>query len=611
LQVAWREPVGRVMPPTFLVWFLSLAPLWGKASGAAQDFDWRGLLPYAVPVRRLIAVSTGLSLAGPLITVSIFWLVKLLIDEVFVVQKFEAFTGLAALYAGLLAARLANDYALERIDAAIIEYIAQRTRSDFFARLISVSPGTLSKFDTGDLLARLTGDCERIEYLVFSGPLAILSCCVNIVFFFGFLLLLNWKLTLASALIAPGILLATARWSPRLKRASKLARAAMARWLSQAEERLSARPIIQAFQTQASEAASFEALASKARRAELRAVAVQAWLTLAIEAVAAIGSLVVLGVGAFEVSHNALTLGTFVAFIGSLGSLYGPVSSLAKVSGRLQRANVSAERMLDVVQRESLVREPQHPVSLPAPKGSIEFRNVHFRYPAGAKVLHGVSMRIDPGATFAIVGASGSGKSTLLKLLLRFFDPQAGAVLIDGVDVRELSLASLRTIVAPVFQDPFLIKGSFESNIRYGSPRVSEAGVETAARLARAEPFILQRSRGYAASVGPRGGLISLGQQQRVALARALVREAPILVLDEATASIDSETEELIQEAIGRPRGERTLLLVAHRLASVRRADYAVVLERGRIVEAGRPDVLLRPGSQFHTLFAGQLAVGS
>jgi ATP-binding cassette subfamily B protein len=444
---------------------------------------------------------------------------------------------------------------------------------------------------------------------VFSGPLAILSCCVNIVFFLAFLLWLDWKLTLASLLVAPAILAATARWSPRLKRASKLARAAMARWLSQAEERLSARPIIQAFQTQAAEAVSFERLAAKARRVELRAVAVQAWMTLAIEAIAAVGSLLVLSVGAYEVSHHALTLGTFVAFLGSLGSLYGPVSSLAKVSGRLQRANASAERMLDVMNRESLVRAPTAAAILPASRGAVEFRDVHFTYPSGAKVLHGVSMRIDAGATFAIVGASGSGKSTLVKLLLRFFDPQSGAVLIDGVDVRKLAPVTLSATVVPVFQDPFLISGSFASNIRYASPRASDAEVRSAARLARAEPFILQREGGYAAPVGPRGGLISLGQQQRVALARALVRNAPIVVLDEATASVDSETEELIQEAIERLHGRRTLLLIAHRLASVRRADYALVLDHGRIVEAGAPNLLLRPGSHFHNLFAGQLEV--
>jgi len=297
--------------------------------------------------------------------------------------------------------------------------------------------------------------------------------------------------------------------------------------------------------------------------------------------------------------------------LGSLGSLYGPISSLAKISGRLQRANASTERMFDVMHRKSLIGEAKAAVTLRAAKGGVDFKDVHFSYPSGAKILHGVSLRIDPGATFAIVGASGSGKSTLLKLMLRFFDPQAGAILIDGVDVRRLNRKSLSAIVAPVFQDPLLVNGSFASNIRYGSPRASNAEVRSAARLARAEPFILQRDAGYGTSVGPRGGLISLGQQQRIALARALVRDAPILALDEATASVDSETEELIQEAIQRLHGRRTILLVAHRLSSVRRADYAVVLERGRIVETGSPGVLLRPGSQFHNLFAGQLEVSS
>ncbi len=586
---------------------VSLSQLWGRLSRAPQPGLKTKLLYYAKPASGLVGWSVALSLLAPLITASVFWLVKLLIDDVFVNRQFHRFFGLASIYVALVACKLASEYALERVDAAIIERIVQQVRNSFFAHTVSVSPGTLAKFDRGNLLARLTGDCEGIEYLVFSGPLAVLSSSVYMVFFLSFLFWLDWRLTLASLLIIPALLAATARWSPRLKRASKIARTAMTHWLSQAEERLSALPLIQAFQTQAAEVAAFDALTTRARRTELRAVAVQAWLTMAVEAVAALGSLIVLGIGAFEVAHDALTLGTFVAFIGSLGSLYGPISSLAKVSGRLQRASASAERVLEVIERESQIRPPKRPATLAAPKGVVEFRDVHFAYSSGAKVLHGVSARIKAEATFAIVGASGSGKSTILKLLLRFYDPQSGAILIDGMDVRTLSLTTLSAVVAPVFQEPFLVSGSFASNIRYGSPRASDADVKEAARLAHAEPFILQRRGSYAAPVGSRGNLLSLGQQQRIALARALVRDASILVLDEATASLDSETEELIQEAIDRLHGRRTLIIVAHRLASVRRADHAVVLDGGKIVEAGTPERLLRSSSRFQELFAGQL----
>ncbi len=592
---------------TLLSGLLSLSELWSRLSGAPQPVGKERLLCYAVPARRLAGWSICLSLSAPLITASVFWLVKVLIDQVFVNRQFDRFLGLAVIYVALVAGKLASEYALERIDAAIVERIVQQIRIDFFAHAISVSPGTLAKFDTGNLLARLMGDCEGIEYLVFSGPLAIMSSSVYILFFFSFLLWLDWRLTLASLLIIPALLAATARWSPRLKRASRIARAATTRWLSQTEERLSTLPLIRAFQTQAAEVAAFEALTTTARQAELRAVAVQAWLTMAIETLAALGSLIVLGVGAFEVAHDALTLGTFVAFIGSLGSLYGPVNSLAKVSGRLQRASASADRVLDVVKRESQVRSPKRPATLLAPKGVVEFQDVHFAYPSGAKVLHGISVRIEAGTTFAIVGASGSGKSTLLRLLLRFYDPLTGAILIDGVDLRTLGFESLSGIVAPVFQEPFLVSGSFASNIRYGSPGASDVDVRNAARLTHAEPFILQRRAGYAGAAGPRGNLLSLGQQQRIALARALVRDAPVLVLDEATASLDSETEEIIQEAIDRQRGRRTLIIIAHRLASVRRADHAIVLDEGRIVEAGIPERLLRSSSRFQELFSAQL----
>jgi ABC-type multidrug transport system fused ATPase/permease subunit len=239
-------------------------------------------------------------------------------------------------------------------------------------------------------------------------------------------------------------------------------------------------------------------------------------------------------------------------------------------------------------------------------RGSVELREVHFTYPTGQHALHGVSLKVAPGETLALVGPSGSGKTSVARLILRHYDVGVGAVLIDGTDVRDVTLASLRTAVAPVFQDAMILSGTILDNVRYGAPAATPADVADAASAASLDRFLAGRG-GLGAPAGMRGSRLSGGQRQRVAMARALLRKAPILLLDEATAGVDSETEELIQDAIGRLHGARTQIIVAHRLSTVRRADRVVVIEDGRVVEEGRPDELLSRTSRCRELFAAQI----
>ena len=261
--------------------------------------------------------------------------------------------------------------------------------------------------------------------------------------------------------------------------------------------------------------------------------------------------------------------------------------------------------MLDV---PSLVTERLSAKCLTHVRGAVEFRDVDFAYARGPQVLADISLRIEPGEMVAVVGPSGTGKSTLVQLALRLYDPTAGAVLLDGVDLRDITLELLRRAMVPVFQEPYIFRGSIIENIRYGRSDVSEARVAEIARSAHADRFIDALRNGYASPVGPRGTWLSGGERQRLALSRALLRDAPILLLDEATASVDSETEELIQDAIERFAGQRTILVVAHRLSSVRRADRVIVLDRTRIVETGPPEGLLLNDTRCRDLFAAQLA---
>ena len=533
-------------------------------------------------------------LLNPLIAVLLLWLMKLLIDEVFVARRMDLLPTFAVAYAVLIAGKLVMDYVLTRLEFGLTEQINQNIRVDLYRHLISVSPGSLRKYGVGDLLSHLSGDVDRVEFLIYSGPVGVIFNILTAIFFICFLFILSWKLTLCALLTAPLLALLSWRLSPRVRRAAKVSRRKATAWVARAEERLGALPIVHAFDGSAVETAAIESRLTAARLAELRTVAIQARLTLLIEAAAAIGGFLILGVGAYEMDRGSLTVGTLVAFLGSVGSLYSPISSLAKTSGRFQRAAAGAQRVVELLDTPSLVAERPAARQLTQVRGALEFSKVHFAYPGGPEVLHGVSFRIDPGETVAVVGPNGSGKSTLVHLALRLYDPSQGAVLIDGTDLREVTLASLRRAITVVFQEPTIFRGSISENIRYGRPEASDESFAAMAQAAHVDAFARALPRSYFTPVGPRGSWLSGGQRQRLALARAFLREAPILLLDEATASVDSEAEQLIQDALERFAGERTILLVSHRLSSVQRADRVVVLDEGQIVEMGSPAILQR-----------------
>ena len=532
---------------------------------------------------------------------------KYLIDDVFIAKNMSVLPAVASAYIILVVAKLLIDYSLTRVEAGIAEQIDQNVRVDLYRHLISVSPGSLKKYSVGDMLSYLGGDAALVEILIYSGPVRAIFSAVTAVYFLAFLLALNWQLTLCALLIAPILAILSWRLSPRARRVAKISRRKATTWAARAEERIAAAAVIQAFDANAFESQAFESQCSGARVAELRSVAVQAWLTLVIEAAAAIGGFLVLGASVYEMYVGHLTIGALIAFLGSVGSLYAPITSIASTAGRLQRAAAGAQRVVDLLDTPSLVTERHDARPLTNAHGALEFSGVRFAYPGGPEVLHGLSFRINPGETLAIVGSNGSGKSTIIQLALRLYDPSDGQVTIDGMDVRGMTFESLRRAVAVVFQEPNVFRGTISENIRYGRPDATDEKFTTTAQAAHIHTFANVLSRGYASQIGPHGSWLSGGQRQRLALARALLREAPVLLLDEATASIDSEAESLIQEAVERFQGKRTILLVSHRLSTVLRADRVIVLDDGRIVEAGIPAILQRSESHFRELFSAQI----
>jgi ABC-type multidrug transport system fused ATPase/permease subunit len=534
------------------------------------------------------------------------WWTKRLVDEVLVARRIDVFAAFAAIYALLAAAKFLLDYAAYRFEAAAQEGIVRDIRSTLFRHLVSVSPGTFSQRNPGDLIAHLSGDVERAQALIFANPLHLFADAASLSVFLTLLLVLSWKLTLAALCVAPLLFLFAMRYSPRIRRAAQIARRRTSQWTAMVEERLGALPAIHVFSAQEREASRFRAACDANRIAELRTVRIQAWSSLAVEAAVSTGGLVVLAIGAYEISHGALTIGALIAFLGGVGSLYGPVRNIAKSTASFQRAAVGAQRVLALLDTPSEVMEPAAPRPLGRVRGDIEFRDVSFDYGRGP-VLRNISFKIAAGETVSIVGSSGSGKSTIVRLLLRFFDPSEGAVLIDDVDIRELSFEELRRAVTAVFQEPSILSGTIGDNLRFAAPDAGKAQLRAAAADAHAAEFIERLPDSYLSQAGTRGSRLSGGQQQRLALARAFLRQAPILVLDEATAAVDGETETLIQEAIERRAGHQTMLIIGHRLASLRGADRVIVIDGGRLIEQGAPEALMHAGSRYRELFASQL----
>jgi ATP-binding cassette, subfamily B, bacterial len=566
-------------------------------------------LPYLKAQTRGVVIVAALVVAAPVMTTGLIWSFKRLVDDVLVAGKPDMLVPIATFFVAVSLCKITVDYAMLRVEAGVLHSITLALRADLYRHLAALSPGSLGPgASTGDALTRLQGDTTRAEFLIFTGPLAILADGGATVVFVGFLFFLSWQLTLAALAALPIIVLCVTALAKPIRKSSHLARDAESHWMSFAEERLAAAQIVQAFGALEREANAFLIRCGKVRQLEVAALTLQARQSALVECVILLASMIVFGLGAHLIGKGLLTVGALVAFVATANSLYAPVRALAKSAGRLQHAAAGAQRVAAFMDQPSLVAEAPTPYHLVEAAGSVEFRNVSFSYAGGGEVLNRFSLSIAAGETIAIVGASGSGKSSLVRLLLRHYDCQPGAVLIDGVDIRNISLADLRRTISPVFQDAQILNGTIEKNIRYGAPNASAAQILEAATAAAVTSFADSRN-GLSTPVGSHGSRLSGGQRQRVAVARALLHGGPILVLDEATAGVDSQTEESIQDALNALAGKRTLIVVAHRLSTVRRADRVAVLENGKIIEIGSPDALLATKSRLQTLFSTQLVM--
>jgi len=489
------------------------------------------------------------------------------------------------------------------------ERVAADLRRDVFAHVLSLSPAWFETARTGDVLARLTADIALLQALIGT---AVSQGLRNLVIGLGALamvLVTSPKLAAIVLLIVPVVVVPLVLFGRREKRLSRTAQERVADVAAAVEEAISGIRTVQAFTQEPEVQAGFEQRQEAAVMAAQRRIASRATLLFAVVALGFGTIIFALWVGGRDVVAGRMSGGELAAFVLYAVMLANAGAQLSEVWGEVQRAAGAAERLFEVLRVAPAIRIPAAPRPLPEPVlGRIVFAGVRFSYPTrpGQWALDGLDLVVEPGETIALVGPSGAGKSTVLHLLLRFYDPQEGHITLDGIDLRDLAPAALRARLGLVPQDPVIFSEDAAANIRLGRPRASEAEVRAAARAAAADGFIAALPAGYATHLGAKGVTLSGGQRQRLAIVRAVLRDPAVLLLDEATSALDAESEQAVQQALaGLSRG-RTTLVVAHRLATIRRADRILVLDHGRVVASGDHAALLAGGGLYRRLAALQ-----
>ena len=482
-------------------------------------------------------------------------------------------------------------------------------RNALYRHILGQSAGFFAQHTTGQLASRISNDVGQVQQAVSETFSDLARESLALV---GFAALLFWYdawLAVFCIVSAPLIVYPLIRLGQRVRRTTRRSQEALAQLSHISTEGLTGHRIVKAFGNEAKEAERFNKAAYQLFRTNMKVTAALSSLPPLMELLGGIGMAIALWYGSHEIVSGRLTTGELTTFIATLLMMYGPAKKLSRVNANLQQAIAASERIFEMLDTHTEVTERPGATSLAPFARVIEIQDVAFGYDeAQPRILRGVSFSVAAGQMVAIVGRSGAGKTTLVNLLPRFYDVTGGRILIDGVDIRDVTLKSLRAQIGMVTQETVLFDDSIASNIAYGAARASRPEIEGAARAANAHDFITALPLGYETLIGERGQRLSGGQRQRLAIARALLKNAPILVLDEATSALDAESELLVQEALSNLMMNRTSFVIAHRLSTIRRADAIVVLERGRIVEIGRHDELLaRPNGTYASLYEMQL----
>jgi len=588
-----------------------------EALGRAYDARlMRRLLRYLKPYRLKVAIAvlmliaaSGLDLVGPYLT-------AVAIDRAIPQRDLNLLAVLAGIYTLTLLLALVLSYAQTLLTTWIGQSVMYDLRTQIFGQLQRLSLRFFDRNPVGRLMTRMTSDVEVLNEMFTSGVVAIFGDVFTLAFIVGIMLTMSWKLALVSFTVLPLVWAAAYWFRKNVRRSYREIRVKLAKINSFLQERISGMSVVQLFGREQNELDKFKAINADHLHAHLRSIHYYAIFWPLIELVAAIAVALVLWYGGLNVLEGTVTVGVVAAFLQYVRRFYRPIQDLSEKFNILQSAMASSERIFRLLDMEPTVPEPQQPSQLPTPlRGEIEFRDVWFAYNKAARrddgeppdwVLKGVSFKAAPGERLAVVGHTGAGKTTLINLLMRFYDVQKGAILLDGIDIREFPQHDLRRAIKLVLQDVYLFSGSASFNIRLGNEEITEEDMVAAAQRVGADRFIRRLPSGYDQALGERGSSLSVGERQLLSFARALAFDPRILILDEATSSVDSEIEAQIQAALEELMRGRTSLVIAHRLSTVQNADRIIVMHHGEVVEMGTHAQLLDKGALYARLYEYQ-----
>lgn len=576
-----------------------------------KSFNWaqlRRLAGYLKPYsRQLLPVIIIMMVVGALTKLAIPFLISLAIDRALL----DGDGSLLAIYVATMFVLYviqwaANSYRT-RYTSVIGQKIIHDLRFDLFRHLQQLSFRFFDKRPAGSVLVRVTNDVHSLQDLFTNGAVNLMIDCVQLIGIVAILLVLNFKLALAIIVTVPLMFVVSQALRTRIRIAWQDVRTRQSRINAHLNESIQGIRVTQAFGQESNNIGFFGDMIESNRKSWDKAISLNMSFGPVIEMTAAVGTFILFWYGSRLVESNEITIGLLVAFASYIGNFWEPINRLGAMYQQLLVAMASSERIFEFMDEQPVVQEKPNAPALPPIRGNIRLDRIEFEYEEGRPALRGVSLEVREGQSIALVGHTGSGKSTIVNLLCRFYDPVEGRVLIDGHDIRDVTLHSLRSQIGIVMQDTFIFSGTILDNIRFGRLEATDQEVEAAARAVHAHDFIAKLPLGYHTEVEERGSMLSMGQRQLLSFARALLANPRILILDEATASIDTETEVKIQEALKTLLAGRNSFIIAHRLSTIRSADRIVVLDHGVIREQGTHEELLKQRGAYHALIEAQV----